>query len=63
MRSELLTVAPLLSIQGSMVNEVEYNAGAVSERGRKKTHMYSVLEGTDKSNKESTPLNRVFGAR
>jgi len=45
------TIAALSSIQGSMVNEVEYNAGAVMKRGRKRTHMDPVSDGSDKSNK------------
>ena len=50
-RSEQLPIAALSSIRGSMVNEVEYNAGAVMKRGRKRTHMDSVSDGSDKSNK------------
>lgn len=45
------TIAALSSIRGSMVNEVEYNAGAVMKRGRKRTHMDPVSDGLDKSNK------------
>ena len=45
------TIAALSSIRGSMVNEVEYNAGAVMKRGRKRTHMDPVSDGSDKSNK------------
>ena len=47
------TIAALSSIRGSMVNEVEYNAGAVMKRGRKRTHIDPVLDGSDKSNKSS----------
>ena len=52
-RSEQLPIAAMLSIRGSMVNEVEYNAGAVMKRGRKRTHIDPVLDGSDKSNKSS----------
>ena len=44
-RSEQLPIAALSLIWGSMVNEVEYNAGAVMKRGRKQTHMDLFLMG------------------
>ena len=50
-RSEQLPIAALSSIRGSMVNEVEYNAGTVMKGGRKRTHMNSVSDGSNKSNK------------
>jgi alpha-glucosidase (family GH31 glycosyl hydrolase) len=50
-RSEQLPIAALSSIRGSMVNEVEYNAGTGMKGGRKRTHMNSVSDGSNKSNK------------
>lgn len=62
-RSEQLPIAALSSIRGSLVNEVEYNAGAVMKqaviplkRGKKRTHMNSISDGSNKSNK--SPMNR-----
>lgn len=50
-RSEQLPIAALSSIRGSMVNEVEYNVGAVMKQGRKRTHMNSFWDRSNKSNK------------
>jgi hypothetical protein len=50
-RSEQLPIAALSPFRGSMVNKVEYNAGAVMKGGRKRTHMNSVSDGSNKSNK------------